>query len=318
MSEILKNVMPPPWIKYPALSEFSLGWRMGAAEDYKFKFWQWFERLDEAAQRAYARAFPYPCFWHYGGWDELDETSENERVKCAHGGDECCSELQNLEFSERGGLGDDLTDDIDDFYREGLPFWRRDGAAKYDKTSLINSSEAHKFLFFYKPDAAADESCLGQWQSSPFAVDADEYLCAEQFMMASKAQIFGDEQMRARIMQSRDAKQMKALGRQVRGFAERLWGEVRYSVVLSGNYYKFTQNPAMMRFLLATGDKILVEAGPLDKIWGIGLGRQSENASRPSAWRGRNLLGFALMEVRDELRRLYKNYDLIDKKFLRD
>ncbi len=111
---------------------------------------------------------------------------------------------------------------------------------------------------------------------------------------------------------------MKALGRQVRGFDERLWGEVRYSVVLSGNYYKFTQNPAMMRFLLATGDKILVEASPLDKIWGIGLGRQSENASRPSAWRGQNLLGFALMEVRDELRRLYKNYDLIDKKFLRD
>lgn len=62
MSEILENVMPPPWIKYPALSEFSLGWRMGAAEDYKFKFWQWFERLDEAVQRAYARAFPYPCF----------------------------------------------------------------------------------------------------------------------------------------------------------------------------------------------------------------------------------------------------------------
>ncbi|WP_299186829.1 hypothetical protein [uncultured Campylobacter sp.] len=62
-------------------------------------------------------------------------------------------------------------------------------SAKYDKTSLINSSEAHEFLFFYKPDAAADESCLGQWQSSPFAVDADEYLCAEQFMMASKARI---------------------------------------------------------------------------------------------------------------------------------
>ncbi|WP_297996278.1 NADAR family protein, partial [uncultured Campylobacter sp.] len=182
----------------------------------------------------------------------------------------------------------------------------------------INSSEAHEFLFFYKPDGAADESCLGQWQSSPFAVDADEYACAEQFMMASKAQIFGDEQTRAQIMQSCDAKQMKALGRQVRGFDERLWGEVRYSVVLSGNYYKFTQNPAMMRFLLATGDKILVEASPLDKIWGIGLGQQSENASRPSAWRGQNLLGFALMEVRDELRRLYKNYDLIDKKFLRD
>ena len=133
MSEILKNVMPPPWIKYPALSEFSLGWRMGAAEDYKFKFWQWFERLDEAVQRAYARAFPYPCFWYYGGWDELNETSENERVKCAHGGDRCCSEPRNLKFSEHGGLSDDLTDDMDDFYREGLPFWRRDGARNTTK-----------------------------------------------------------------------------------------------------------------------------------------------------------------------------------------
>ncbi len=93
----------------------------------------------------------------------LDETSKNERVKCAHGGDRCYSEPRNLEFSERDELRGDLTDDMDDFYREGVPFWRRDGAAKYDKTSLINSSEAHEFIFFYKPDTAADEFCLGQW-----------------------------------------------------------------------------------------------------------------------------------------------------------
>ena len=81
-----------------------------------------------------------------------------------------------------------------------------------------------------------------------------------------------------------------------------------------GNFQKFLQNPALKDFLLRTGDKILVEASPRDRIWGIGMGASNENAENPAAWRGRNLLGFALMEVRDELRRVCANEDKIDWK----
>ena len=94
-------------------------------------------------------------------------------------------------------------------------------------------------------------------------------------------------------------------------FDPAVWDKVKYSIVLNGNYYKFTQNQAMMDFLLSTGDKILVEASPLDTIWGIGLGKDNEKAFNIASWRGKNLLGFALMEVRDELRKLYKNAHLL-------
>ncbi|MDR1069178.1 MAG: NADAR family protein, partial [Gracilibacteraceae bacterium] len=87
---------------------------------------------------------------------------------------------------------------------------------------------------------------------------------------------------------------------------------VKYSIVLSGNYYKFSQNKEMREYLLSTGNRVLVEASPMDTIWGIGFGKDNEKAYDPNAWRGKNLLGFALMEVRDEIRNVYKNYDKIN------
>ena len=58
----------------------------------------------------------------------------------------------------------------------------------------------------------------------------------------------------------------------------------------------------MLEFLLSTGNAILVEAAPRDLIWGIGLGDHNERARDPAQWRGRNMLGFALVEVRERLR----------------
>ena len=104
---------------------------------------------------------------------------------------------------------------------------------------------------------------------------------------------------------------MKALGRKVRNFDPQVWDKLKYSIVLNGNYYKFTQNKEMMDFLLSTGDKILVEASPVDTIWGIGLGKENEKAKNVAMWRGKNLLGFALMEVRDEIRKVYQNVHLL-------
>ena len=130
-------------------------------------------------------------------------------------------------------------------------------------------------------------------------------------MMAEKARLFGDKEVEKEIMNTSDPKLMKALGRKVRNFDPQVWDKVKYSIVLNGNYYKFTQNKEMMDFLLSTGDKILVEASPMDTIWGIGLSKDNEKSQNIAAWRGKNLLGFALMEVRDEIRKLYQNVHLL-------
>ena len=107
-----------------------------------------------------------------------------------------------------------------------------------------------------------------------------------------------------------DHKQIKALGQKVRNCDETVWGEVKYSIVLNGNYKKFSQNSQLKNFLLQTGDKILVEASPYDGVWGIKMAESDENAQNPLKWRGQNLLGFALMEVRDALREVCKNESL--------
>ena len=132
-------------------------------------------------------------------------------------------------------------------------------------------------------------------------------------MMAEKARLFGDEEVEKEIMNTSDPKLMKALGRKVRNFDPQVWDKVKYSIVLNGNYYKFTQNKEMMDFLLSTGNKILVEASPMDTIWGIGLGKDNEKAHNIASWRGQNFLGFALMEVRDEIRKVYQNVHLLKK-----
>ncbi len=159
-----------------------------------------------------------------------------------------------------------------------------------------------RFLFFWGHQPASDgsttKSCLSQWWAAPFTVDGIGYRTAEHFMMASKARLFGDQAILERILASGHPKQAKDLGRSVANFDEHLWLEHRYDLVVAGNLAKFSQNPELASFLLGTRDRILVEASPVDRIWGIGLAEDSPDASRPDRWRGLNLLGFALMQVR--------------------
>lgn len=141
---------------------------------------------------------------------------------------------------------------------------------------------------------------------------ASSYLCMEQYMMAGKAELFGDQEIRERILKCNNPKEIKALGRKVRGFDQKVWDRFKYAIVLNGNWCKFSQNRNLREFLLSTGDYILVEASPYDSIWGIRLAADSPEAQDPMKWRGQNLLGFALMEVRDELRRVTQNELLCD------
>lgn len=146
------------------------------------------------------------------------------------------------------------------------------------------------------------KSCLSQWYPAPFTVDGVRYPSAEHFMMAGKARLFGDADAERTVLAGDDPGRAKAAGRKVRGFDEETWAAHRYDLVVAANQAKFGANPALRGFLLNTGDRVLVEASPYDTVWGIGLSAAQPEAGRPSQWRGENLLGFALMDVRDTLR----------------
>ena len=120
-------------------------------------------------------------------------------------------------------------------------------------------------------------------------------------MMAEKARLFGDSEAENKILQAGSPAAAKAIGRNVRGFVEEIWDKERHEIVVRASYSKFDQNDALKQFLLGTKKRVLVEASPKDRIWGIGLSEQDPRAENPLQWRGHNLLGFALMEARARL-----------------
>lgn len=170
---------------------------------------------------------------------------------------------------------------------------------------MERSGHPMRFLFFWgnqrERDGNIGRGCLSQWWEQPFSAEGYTFLSAEHYMMAHKAWLFEDNETAERILAASHPGEAKALGRQVRGFEENVWREHRYGIVVRGNIVKFSADPGMRNFLLQSRERVLVEASPLDKVWGVGLAATDERAHSPSLWRGLNLLGFALMETRNAL-----------------
>lgn len=174
-----------------------------------------------------------------------------------------------------------------------------------DISEDFKRGKRYKYLFFWGHRKSnidiITKSCLSQWWSSDFNVDGVLYSCAEQFMMASKARLFNDEKILEKILKVKKPDEIKALGRKISNFNEEIWNKQKYNIVLKGNIAKFSQNKELKQFLISTKDRVLVEASPYDKVWGIGMKEGDNGIENPLTWRGENLLGFALMEVRDIL-----------------
>lgn len=172
--------------------------------------------------------------------------------------------------------------------------------------SRAGAGDRAKYLLFWghrpRPDGRIGASCLSQWWPSPFTADGVTYASAEHWMMAGKARLFGDTEAAEQAVAAKSPAQAKKVGRLVRDFDGTLWERERYRLVVAGSIHKFGQNPELGGFLLGTGDRVLVEASPMDRIWGIGLAADDPRAEDPATWRGLNLLGFALMEARAALR----------------
>jgi ribA/ribD-fused uncharacterized protein len=162
--------------------------------------------------------------------------------------------------------------------------------------------ETDKSVFFWS-------GMYSQWFESPFEADGQKFNCTEQYMMYKKAMLFGDEEVANAVMRTRNPKDQKALGRQVRNFDTTVWNQHAIDIVSEGNYQKFKQNPDLSKILLGEHlDKEIVEASPLDKIWGIGLHFNDEACDDKSKWQGKNWLGISIMNARERLVEEYKQY----------
>ena len=163
-----------------------------------------------------------------------------------------------------------------------------------------------KYVLFWghrpQRDGSVGVGCLSQWWPAPFTVEGRTFRTAEHYMMWRKAMMFGDVSAADRIVAAGHPRQAKMLGRGVRGFDEQSWVDRRFAVVVDAGIAKFGQDPSLRDFLLGTGKRVLVEASPADRIWGIGLSATDDRAADPARWKGLNLLGFALMQARDQLR----------------
>ena len=159
-------------------------------------------------------------------------------------------------------------------------------------------AQKQPFIFFWKVDEV--NGWMSNWYRRSFTVDGVEYVHVEQYMMAQKAMLFNDSASYHEILRTSDPAECKKLGREVKPFDARKWDAAKYEIVKKGNRAKYRQNPDLMQKLLDTGDAILAEASPRDKVWGIGLDAGTAAATDISKWPGESLLGRILMELRDE------------------
>lgn len=152
-----------------------------------------------------------------------------------------------------------------------------------------------KYVFFWGSE-------LSNWYDCKFRYKNLTFFNSEQAFMWEKAVFFGDMDIAEKIMKTPSPSQCKKLGRIVKDFNADVWLSAGYEVMIAVNLAKFSQRLILKDLLLSTGNKIIVEAIPYDQIWGIGLYHDDDRVLDESKWRGMNLLGKALMEVRETLK----------------
>ena len=161
--------------------------------------------------------------------------------------------------------------------------------------------ENKKYTFFWK-----DKDVFSQWHRVGFTIDGVHYKTAEHWMMWKKAMMFGDALKAEEILQTKEPRDVKQKGREVFGFKRQDWEQNCQRFVYEGNHAKFTQNPALLKVLMDTGDTELCEASPYDLIWGCGLLESDPDIHDKSKWKGKNWLGEILTKLRDDLKQQSK------------
>lgn len=171
-------------------------------------------------------------------------------------------------------------------------------AAEMDRLRIGNTET--DAIFFYRVGDAY--GAFSNWAPTPFTVDGVSFSTAEQYIMYRKCLTFGDTVTAEKLLSSDSPKEQKALGREAAGYIDSVWVGIRQTVAIRGLYAKFSQDAELKRLLLGTGDAVLVECTSNDRIWACGLDRDDDDRLSADRWKGQNILGFALMEVRNMLR----------------
>lgn len=168
----------------------------------------------------------------------------------------------------------------------------------------VNVNE--KIIAFHSEDEKP-YGCFSNWYKRDFACfglfygEAKKYNCMEQYMMYQKATLFDDQEIADKIMETTDPGEIKALGRQIKNFNSKVWDAYKIQIVRAGLSAKFVTHADLADILVSTGDAILAEGAAGDKVWGTGLNNKNTEATPVSEWPGQNLLGWLLMQVRDEI-----------------
>ena len=155
--------------------------------------------------------------------------------------------------------------------------------------------ENNKYKFFWK-------GILSNFAHTQYiSWDEIEFCCVEQEFMYRKAIYLRDIETSREIMKTTNPKVIKKLGREVKGYDDSLWSEVREGFMYQACLSKFTQHQEARRELLSYPGRVFVEASPYDTIWGIGLSEDDPRAIDSDQWRGKNLLGQILTKIRDQI-----------------
>ncbi len=157
--------------------------------------------------------------------------------------------------------------------------------------------DTRKVIGFHNPEE--EYGFLSNWYLSEFQYDGIRYSSMEQYMMYQKAILFGDPKIAEQILNTDEAELIKTLGRNVKNYEDSVWAGRRQIIVYRGLMEKFRQNAELRKLLIATKDAVLAECAVKDRVWGIGLSMKDVQRFDLQKWRGQNLLGYALMEVRD-------------------
>ncbi|MBQ7222950.1 MAG: NADAR family protein [Erysipelotrichaceae bacterium] len=153
-------------------------------------------------------------------------------------------------------------------------------------------------------DPQGENGYLSNWYPCEFTVDGKNFTSSEQYFMYRKALLFKDEGAAKRILAADDCQQIQQIGRRISNYNDKVWNGYRQLIMYEALWAKFTQNPELKKKLLDTGNEVLAEASLSDRIWGIGLRMNDSRIFSMKNWQdGRNLLGFTLMKVREDLKK---------------
>lgn len=266
--------MLPLWIEYSYITRFSIGWRMGYGEDYLIKFSKWFDELNALEREQYIKKYPEPIEWT--GW---------------------------------------YKDTIPDEFYDIVLVWDKFKTLKYNNMYILNKYRdglnCSQIVGFSKKIFSKDNlnKYLNKSVYISFDVDHNKYFSIEQYVLAEKARLFNDFDTMEKIVECTDLNNIRMLDKQIKGYKEKEWEKYKYNFLLQGNFYKYSQDSKLRKLLLDTKNKIIVYISSDDDMCDIGITvNKIEDISNPLLWKGQNLLGYALMEVRDEIRRVYGNY----------